>query len=108
MEQQHAVLVKAVRGKTILVVVRSDLSSRFSLHSDRARLQCDDLWSADHFNCLDIVDTSTSAKALISSRIRGVLSNSTEVMLSLFTIAESVEVYVLCWFVSLTVVVGSS
>ena len=53
----------------------------------------DDCWSAEHFNCLDVVDTaSTSSKVLVSSRISGLLPGSTEVRLSLFSVSESVEV----------------
>ena len=43
---------------------------------------------------LDVVDSSTSSKVLISSRISGLLPGSTEVRLSLFTVSESVEVHV--------------
>ena len=53
----------------------------------------DDCWSAEHFKCLDVVDTSsTSSKVLVSSRISGLLPGSTEVRLSLFSVSESVEV----------------
>lgn len=97
LEQQRAAIIKAIRGKTFLVVrhfarVKNSLTK--SIHQT-----IDDCWSTEHFNTLDVVDTSTNSKVLVSSRISGLLPGSTEVRLSLFTMAESVEVRVYSIFV---------
>ena len=44
-----------------------------------------------HFRYLNIVDTSTSSKILVSTRISGLIKNSVEVPLSLLSIEESIE-----------------
>ena len=92
LEQQHGAIVDAVRGKTILVVRFSESTTRQILIKCTCIHQTiDDCWSAEHFNGLDVVDVSTESRVLVSSRISGLLSG-TEVRLSLFTVAESVEV----------------
>ena len=48
-------------------------------------------WDAEHFHMLNIVDTKTASKVLVSSRISGLVKNSTEVKLALMTTEESVN-----------------
>jgi hypothetical protein len=59
-------------------------------HYDRQYLFAD-CWDAEHCRYLDVVDSTTSSKVLVSSRISGLLSGSTEIKLALMSISESVE-----------------
>ena len=71
-EQQYEALQKVAMGKNLLVVL-------------------DDCWHTEHFKMLNIVDVETSSRILVSSRISGLIKNSTEVKLALMTTEEAVE-----------------
>ena len=71
-DQQYKTLQKEAVGKNLLVVL-------------------DDCWHAEHFKMLNIVDVDTTSRVLVSSRISGLIKNSTEVKLALMTTAEAVE-----------------
>jgi hypothetical protein len=50
-----------------------------------------DCWDVEHCKYLNVVDPTTGSKILVSSRISGLLSGSTEVKLSIMTVSESIE-----------------
>lgn len=71
-EEQHKCLSKALALKTVLIVI-------------------DDCWDKQHAKCFDVIDNSTPSKLLVSTRISGLLKNSSEIKLALMTHAESID-----------------
>jgi hypothetical protein len=50
-----------------------------------------DCWDKAHAKCFDVVDTATSSKLLVSTRISGLIKSSTEIQLELMSIGESID-----------------
>ena len=48
-------------------------------------------WSKEHAKCFEVIDTATPSKLLVSTRIAGLLKNSSEVKLALMTNEEAVD-----------------
>jgi hypothetical protein len=87
---QHAALTDALSGKTMLLAIdgRDDLFNKLNFDWRHFLADC---WDVEHCKYIDVVDPSAGSKILVSSRISGLLSGSTEIKLSLLSISESVE-----------------
>ena len=48
-------------------------------------------WSKEHAKCFEVIDTATPSKLLVSTRIAGLLKNSSEVKLALMTNEEAID-----------------
>ena len=48
-------------------------------------------WSKEHAKCFEVIDIATSSKLLVSTRIAGLLKNSSEVKLALMTNEEAID-----------------
>ena len=48
-------------------------------------------WSKEHAKCFEVIDTTTPSKLLVSTRIAGLLKNSSEVKLALMTNEEAID-----------------
>ena len=48
-------------------------------------------WSKEHAKCFEVIDTATPSKLLVSTRIGGLLKNSSEVKLALMTNEEAID-----------------
>ena len=81
-------------GATILLCIDDAWDEQVCARSMSLSFLCLDsasLLHLQHFRYLNIVDTSTSSKILVSTRISGLIKNSVEVPLSLLSIEESIE-----------------
>ena len=48
-------------------------------------------WDKQHAKCFDVIDNTTESKLLVSTRIVGLLKNSSEVKLALMTNEEAID-----------------
>ena len=76
-KQQADILTKVARTRTILVIL-------------------DDMWDSSHERPFLCIDTTTRSKLLVTTRIRGILRQGTEVELELLGLQESVELLAGC------------
>ena len=72
LEAKTTELVKAAAGRLILLTL-------------------DDLWDTRHLAPFNCIDSKTGSKLLITTRIKGVLGNGTEIELELLGLKESVD-----------------
>ena len=49
------------------------------------------MWASEHESAFACIDTDTASRLLVTSRIKGLLPQATEVELSLLALQESVE-----------------
>ena len=54
-------------------------------------LFCLDMWDSSHEACFACIDTDTPSRLLVTTRIKGILQEATEVELALLGLQESVE-----------------
>jgi hypothetical protein len=71
-EEQHSCLSKSLLSKKVLIVI-------------------DDVWDKQHAKCFNVIDSSTSSKLLVSTRISGLLKSSIEIQLALMTNVEAID-----------------
>ena len=50
-----------------------------------------DMWDSSHEACFACIDTNTPSRLLVTTRIKGILQEATEVELALLGLQESVE-----------------
>ena len=92
-ETQLAELKKGAAGRTVLLVLDGEwcLSSPLLIFLFLRFICVSDMWESAHEKAFACIDEKTPSRLLVTTRIKGMLSQSTQVELELLSITESVE-----------------